>query len=42
MYFRARETADLRDRLEKECGDLRDRLAKEIQERKVHKNAAGK
>ena len=32
---RARETAELRDRLEKECGDLRDRLAKEIQERKV-------
>ena len=32
---RARETAELRDRLDKECGDLRDRLAKEIQERQV-------
>jgi len=35
---RARETADLRDRLEKECGDLRDRLAKEIQERKADRD----
>jgi hypothetical protein len=32
---RARETAELRDRMDKECGDLRDNLAKEVQDRKV-------
>lgn len=35
---RARETADLRDRMDKECGDLRDNLAKEVQDRKADRD----
>jgi len=35
---RARETAALRERLDKECGNLRDRLNKEIEDRKADRD----